>query len=139
VTLPRIIMRGMTSAHDRDTPAGADMRARKAADQSASKSRRECMLIGGWGASTQRLKEQNGDLHRFLIGSSVRVTTDSLYDHLIALANATPRQGRKPSGTSFQKKKRQPTPAELDGLKRANAARHEEKVRKRGEAQGSRV
>ena len=119
----------MTTAHDvdRDTFAAADIRAREAADKRISLSRKECMTEGGWGASSQRLKEQ-GALHRFLDGSSVRITTRSFYAHLIALANAPPRQGRKPSGTSFQKKKRQPTPAELDGLARANQRRHEEKV-----------
>ena len=107
----------MTNAHDTnpDTPAAADLRARKAADSSASKSRRECMLIAGWGATTQISKENAGLLHRFLLGSSVRITTDSLYDHLIDLANAAPRQGRKPSSTSFQKKRREPTPAGTRG------------------------
>jgi hypothetical protein len=92
------------------------------------------MAIGGWGASSQRVKEQSGVLHRYLDGSSVRITTDSLYDHLIDLANAPARQGRKPSRTSFQKKIRPRTEAEKRGLARANAQRHEEKeARKRRE------
>jgi hypothetical protein len=120
----------MTNAHGHDTPAAADMRAGKAADPSASKSRKECMAIGGWGASSQRVKEQSGALHRYLDGSAVRITTDSLYDHLIALANAAPRQGRKPSKTSFQKKIRPRTENELRALQRANDARHEAKQRR---------
>jgi hypothetical protein len=129
----------MTTTHDvdRDTFAAADIRTREAADKRVSLSRKECMTEGGWGASSQRVKEQTA-LHRYLDGSSVRITARSFYQHLIDLANAPARQGRKVSSTSFQKKKRQPTPAELDGLKRANAARHEEKeARKRGEAKAA--
>jgi hypothetical protein len=129
----------MTTAHDsdRDTLAASDIRAREAADRRISLSRRECLLEGGWGASSQRQKEQSGALHRFLDGSSVRITTKSFYAHLVSLANAAPRQGRKPSKTTFQPKKRQPTPAELEGLRRANDARHQEKVRKCGEAKAA--
>jgi hypothetical protein len=73
-------------------------------------------------------------LNRYVDGSSVRITARSFYQHLIDLANAPPRQGRKPSGTSFQKKIRPRTEAELAGLARANTQRHEEKeARKRRE------
>jgi hypothetical protein len=129
----------MMNTHDiahRDTPAAADIRAVEAADLRKSLSRLQCQTEGGWGASSQRLKERAGVLHRYLDGSSVRITAKSFYAHLIDLANAPARQGRKPSVTSFQRKKRQPTPAELDGLKRGNAQRHKEKLarlaRKRG-------
>ena len=124
----------MTNTHENshDTPAATDLRARKAADLSASKSRKECLAIAGWGATTQISKENAGFLHRFLLGSAVRITTDSLYDHLIDLANAPARQGRKPSGTSFQKKRRAPTERELEGLRKGNQQRAAEAQQRRG-------
>jgi hypothetical protein len=130
----------MANAHDiardtpRDTPAAADIRAVEAADPRKSLSRKECQTEGNWGASSQRVKEQSGVLHRYLDGSSVRITAKSFYTHLIDLANAPPRQGRKASSTSFQKKPRVRTPRELAALRRANTQRHEEKLaRKRRE------
>jgi hypothetical protein len=127
----------MMNTHDIaqcDTPAAVDIRAREAADKRVSLSRNECQVEGGWGASSQRLKERSGALHRYLDGSSVRITAKSFYAHLIDLANAPPRRGRKPSGTSFQKKPRVRTPQELAALRRANTQRHEEKLaRKRRE------
>jgi hypothetical protein len=140
VTLPRAQSRGMTSAHDCDTPAAADIRALEAADPRKSLSRKECQTEGNWGASSQRVKEQSGVLHRYLDGSSVRITAKSFYAHLIDLANLPQRQGRKPSGTSFQKKPRTRTPAELEGLKR-NEGRHEEKIarERREDKQATRV
>ena len=124
----------MTTAHDidRDTPAAADIRAREAADKRISLSRKECMTEGGWGASSQRLKEQTAPCTAISTVPRSGSPPARFTQHLIDLANAPPRQGRKPSATSFQKKKRQPTPAELDGLKRANNARHEEKVQRGG-------
>jgi hypothetical protein len=126
----------MTSAHDidRDTPAALDIRALKAADKRISLSNKECQDEGGWGPSTQRLKVQSGVLHRYLDGSSVRITAQSFYAHLIDLANAPPRQGRKPSGTSFQKTIRPRTAAELRGLASANAKRAEDKKRRDAKA-----
>jgi hypothetical protein len=136
----------MATAHDSDRDtlaagdsfAAADIRAREAADKRVSLSNKDCQTEGGWGPTSQRVKVQSGVFNRYLDGSSVRITARSFYQHLIDLANAAPRQGRKPSLTSFQKKKRQPTPAELDGLKRANQRRHEENVaRERGEAKAA--
>ena len=117
----------MKTAPDHDTPAAADIRAREAADKRISLSNKECCDEGGWGASSQRVKVQSGALHRYVDGSSVRITAKSFYAHLIALANAPARQGRKPSTTSFQKQSRPRTPQELAGLAKANAKRKADK------------
>jgi hypothetical protein len=124
----------MPTVYDHDTPAAADIRAREAADKRASLSPKECQIEGNFGASSFRLKVQNGVLHRYLDGSSVRITARSFYQHLIDLANAPARQGRKASSTTFQKKIRPRTGAELRGLKVGNDRRHDEaEARKRGE------
>jgi hypothetical protein len=122
----------MANAHDidLDTPAAADIRVREMADKCASMSRKECQDEGNWGPSTQRLKEQSGVLHRYLDGSAVRITTRSFYQHLIDLANAPRRQGRKPSRTSFKKQRREPTEAERAGLRKANDARKADRLRR---------
>ena len=117
----------MTTAYENDTPAAADIRAREAADKRISLSNKECCDEGGWGASSQRVKVQSGTLHRYVDGSSVRITAKSFYAHLIALANAPARQGRRPSTTSFQKQSRPRTPQELAGLAKANAKRKADK------------
>jgi hypothetical protein len=121
----------MATAPNHDTPAAADIRAREAADRRLSLSNKECCDEGGWGASSQRVKIQSGALHRYVDGSSVRITAKSFYAHLIALANAPARQGRKPSTTSFQKQSRPRTEAELEGLRKANAARAREAEQRR--------
>ena len=124
----------MASAHDtnsHDTPAAVDIRAREAADKRISLSRKECQVEGGWAASSQRVKERSGVLHRYLDGSAVRITAKSFYAHLIDLANAPSRQGRKPSGTSFQKKRRAPTERELEGLRKGNEQRAAEAQQRR--------
>jgi hypothetical protein len=115
----------MTNAHDYTTHenlAVADIKAKWAADPSASKSRRQCMEIGGWGQTTQLEKEKRGVLRTYTDGASVRVTTKSLYEHLIELASVPIRKVRQPAAR-FQRKRRDPTPQELEALKRANAAR----------------
>jgi hypothetical protein len=123
----------MASAHDidHDTPAAADIRVCEVADKRISLSNKECQDEGGWGPSSQRVKVQNGVLHRYLDGSSVRITARSFYQHLIDLANAPPRQGRKPSGTSFQNKRRAPTERELEGLRKGNEQRAAEAQQRR--------
>lgn len=121
----------MTTAHDHDTPAAADIRAVEAADPRKSLSRKECQTEGNWGPSTQRAKEHSGVLHRYLDGSAVKITAKSFYAHLIDLANAPSRQGRKPSGTSFQKKRRAPTERELEGLRKGNEQRAAEAQQRR--------
>ena len=106
-----------------DTPAAADIRPVRRPTSASPCRARNARLEGGWGASSQRLKEQSGVLHRYLDGSAVRITAKSFYAHLIDLANAPARQGRKPSGTSFQKKRRAPTEHELEGLRKGNEQR----------------
>ena len=115
----------MAYPHDCTVPANPavdDIKAKQAADPSASKSRRQCMEIGNWGQTTQLEKEKRGILRSYTDGASVRITTQSLYEHLIELASAPVRKVRQPSAR-FQRKRRDPTPQELEALKRANAAR----------------
>ena len=64
-------------------------------------------------------------------GPRCGITARSFYQHLIDLANAPPRQGRKPSGTSFQKQSRPRTEAELEGLRKANERRAHEAQQRR--------
>jgi hypothetical protein len=85
------------------------------------------------------VKVENGVLHRYLDGSSVRITARSFYQHLIDLASAPPRQGRKPSTTSFQKQSRPRTEAELEGLRKAKAVRaREAELRREGKTKTER-
>ena len=56
-------------------------------------------------------------------GASVRITPQSFYEHLIALASAPPRKARARQTTSFQKRPRPRTPQELEGLRRGNEQR----------------
>ena len=115
----------MAYPHDCTAPANPavdDIKAKQAADPSASKSRRQCMEIGNWGQTTQLEKEKRGILRSYTDGASVRITTQSLYEHLIELASAPVRKVRQPAAR-FQRKRRDPTPQELEALKRANAAR----------------
>jgi hypothetical protein len=121
----------MTHTYDCDTSApalsaaAADIKALWDADPSASKSRKDCMAIGGWGQTTQLTKEKRGILHAYLDGASVRVTTRSLYAHLLELASAPPRKVREPAAR-FKHKPRVPTPQELEALKRGNERRRRE-------------
>jgi hypothetical protein len=115
-----------------DTPAAVDLRAEWAADPSASKTRKQCAAIGNWSKTTQIEKEKRGLLHRYVDGATVRITTASLFRHLIDLANAPPRRARQaPPGFGQRKKSvRARTQAELDGLARANARRHADKLKR---------
>lgn len=123
----------MTNVYDHENPAVADIRAEEAANEALLFTRKQCMARGGWGQTSQISKENSGALHQLLDGSAVRITAKSFYAHLIDLASAPARQGRKASRTSF-KARRAPTPQELAALQRANDVRHEEKVaRKRQE------
>ena len=80
------------------------------------------MLIGGWGQTTQLGKEKRGLLRTYTDGASVRITTQSLYEHLIELASVPIRKVRQPAAR-FQRKRRQPTEAELAGLRLGNERR----------------
>jgi hypothetical protein len=124
------------NTHDdiHENPAIADILARQAADRRVTLSRRECQLEGGWAQSSQILKENQGLLRHFVDGSRVRVTSQSFYEHLLALARAAPKKVRMPA-TRFARR-RDPTPAELDGLKRGNDRRARE-ARKRRESKAA--
>jgi hypothetical protein len=132
----------MTNTHDsaaRANPAVADIKTKWASDASASKSRRDCMLIGGWGQTTQLEKEKRGVLRTYTDGTSVRVTTQSLYEHLIHLASVPIRKVRQPTAR-FQHKRRAPTPQELEALRRANEVRNREAAERRAKpAQRQRI
>ena len=91
------------------------------------------MEIGGWGQTTQITKETRGILRTYLDGASVRITSESLYRHLVELASVPIRKVRQPA-TRFQRKHRDPTPQELEALKRANAARKREAAERRAKA-----
>lgn len=127
-----------TPNHDPDyeNPAVADIRARQKADRRASMSRKECQTEGGWQQSSQILKEGQGLLRRYVDGSRIRITTQSFYEHLIALASAAPRKVRQPATRFASRKRRAPTPQELPGLQRAHEQRAKE-ARKRREAKAA--
>jgi hypothetical protein len=82
------------------------------ADQSVGKSRKQSMELGGWGMTTQLNKEKSGALLTWTDGAIVRVSTASLYLHLLDLIvashpiDAPSRKARQPSG-SYQKGHRQ--------------------------------
>jgi hypothetical protein len=59
------------------------------ADQSVGKTRKQCMEIGGWGMTSQRQKEAAGQLQSWNDGTIVRVSTVSLYLHIIDLIVAS--------------------------------------------------
>jgi hypothetical protein len=109
----------------------ADLEHALAREQRAVLTRRECQSIGGWGATSQVEKEKSGALVSILDGATRKITTESLYRHLIALAlasypaNAPAAKGRKPK-SGFRKKLRARTEAELRGLAIGNARRREE-------------
>jgi hypothetical protein len=125
----------MTNTHDCATSTAVDdIKAKWAADPSASKSRRQCMEIGNWGQTTQIAKERRGVLRTYTDGTSVRITTQSLYEHLIELASAPVRKVRQPVAR-FRHKRRDPTEAELEGLRRGNERRRLEAEQRRARAQ----
>ena len=64
-----------------------------------------------------------GPTGAFSFGRCRGVTTQSFYEHLIALASAPPRKARARQTTSFQKRPRPRTPQELEGLRRGNEQR----------------
>jgi hypothetical protein len=59
------------------------------ADQSVGKTRKQCLEIGGWGMTSQRQKEAAGRLQIWNDGTIVRVSTASLYLHIIDLIVAS--------------------------------------------------
>jgi hypothetical protein len=83
------------------------------------------MTEGGWKQTSQLQKEQNGLLRTVLDGARRRVTTESFYEHLLALATAPPRKVRRPP-KRYTKATRPRTEAELKGLRKGNEARRRE-------------
>jgi hypothetical protein len=73
------------------------------ADQSVGKTRKQCLEIGGWGMTSQRQKEAAGQLQIWNDGTIVRVSTVSLYLHILDLiaashpADGPPRKARIPA------------------------------------------
>jgi hypothetical protein len=59
------------------------------ADQSVGKSRKQSTELGGWGMTTQLNKEKSGVLLTWTDGAIVRVSTASLYLHLLDLIVAS--------------------------------------------------
>jgi hypothetical protein len=120
-------------------PAVADIRAMQAADPAASKSRKEAGLIINCGQTKVIKLEKAGLLHRYTDGSSVRITTASIYEYLIACAAAPPRKVREPAA-KFRHAKKAPRPrteAELEGLRKGNAKRAAEAQARRAAAKGA--
>jgi hypothetical protein len=121
---------------DTDTPAAADFRAQWAADPAASKTRKEAAVIINCGQTKLIELEKLGVLRRYTDGASVRITTASIYQYLIALANEPPRKVREPAA-SFRRAKKAPRPrteAELQGLRKGNAKRAAEAQARRAAA-----
>jgi hypothetical protein len=73
------------------------------ADQSVSKTRKQSMEIGGWDMTSQRSKEAAGHLQTWADGTIVRVSTVSIYLHILDTIvvsnpiNGPPRKARTPS------------------------------------------
>ena len=73
-------------------------------DPSVGKTHAQSMALGNWGSTTQRLKEASGHLQTWVDGASVRVSTVSIYLHLLDLIVAShpvvapARKARTPSG-----------------------------------------
>jgi hypothetical protein len=72
------------------------------ADPSLSKPRKDSKALGGWGDTTQREKERLGILQTWTDGANVRVSTVSIYLHLLDLIaeshpiDGPPRKARTP-------------------------------------------
>jgi hypothetical protein len=113
------------------------------AETSPSLARKGAQARGRWGPSTEIIKENRGDLDSFLDGKVRRITTASLYRHLIALVissrdeNGEPTKARQPA-KRFRCRARPRTQAELDGLQKANQVRRLEALKRR-EAKASSV
>jgi hypothetical protein len=81
---------------------------RMLADKSVGKTRKQSMEIGGWGMTSQREKERLGYLQTWTDGTIVRVSTASIYLHILNTivashpVNGPPRKARTPT-RSYQK------------------------------------
>jgi hypothetical protein len=126
-------------------PIVADICDRFAADRRFSLTRADCKEVGGWKQSTQILKEKSGVLSSILDGAIRRITTRSLYQHLVDLAVASYPVGGPPararsrqSKTRFRAKPFVPSGAQLEGLRRGNAQRAAEAKARREAMPGER-
>jgi hypothetical protein len=105
--------------------------------------RKEGMALFGHELTRQLAIETAGELQTFLDGGRRLITADSIAIRMIALALLShPVDGpalkvRLPPGR-YQKRRREPTPAELEGLKRGNERRREEAQKRRAAADNSR-
>lgn len=97
--------------------------------------RKDAYRAAGVGPTKGGELEAAGVLEAFNDGSRVKVTTRSIARRRIALAilshpaNAPRTKVRQPKGR-FQKQPRARTPAEREGLRKGNAARHAAKLRR---------
>jgi hypothetical protein len=117
----------------------ADLVADYANQPAPSTSRvRARQLLGDVGSTKELHLENIGALDSFLDGTQRRVTTRSIFRHLVLRAiashprNAPSKRARRPPAR-FQKKPRVRTPAELEGLRKGNAKRRlEAQARREG-------
>jgi hypothetical protein len=87
----------------------------KSPDCPSAFSRKACQAKGGWGQTTQVLREQSGVFRTVHDGKTVLTTATSLYEYLIERVIA--------AHPAVPMTRRQPTQNELEGLRRANEQR----------------
>jgi hypothetical protein len=109
----------------------ADIKARAEREVCVAVPRQVSQEMQHIGPSRQIELENAGELRSYLDGSRRLVTTASIYARLIRRAieshpvDGPPARVRRPS-TRYQRHRRQPTPQELEGLKRGNERRKRE-------------
>jgi hypothetical protein len=106
---------------------------------SPDSSRKTSCEVGGWKLSKEIWLENSSVLDAYNIGSVKRISNRSIARYLIASvllsfsSSGAPKKIRQPP-QRFQKRARQRTPAELEGLRIGNERRHEQAAQKRREA-----
>jgi hypothetical protein len=100
----------------------------QAADPRLSVTRQECMRIDPHGVSKQIMLEETGAYDVYIDGGQRRILVASIYNRMIAAVIASHPADGPPAkvrevATSFKKKARPRTEAELRGLAQANEAR----------------
>jgi hypothetical protein len=108
----------------------------QAADPRISVSRQDCMKIVPVGLSKQIALEESGEYHTFVDGGTRRILVSSIYARMVRQIMATypvdgPPAKAREVATRFKKRRRAPTPNELQGLARANEARRLEAEQRR--------
>jgi hypothetical protein len=109
--------------------AVTDIITRARRDPRITLTREQCMLEGGWARTSQIQKEETGKLRSYLDGSRRRITAQSFYVHLLALASAPYSKAR--DAAWLKKPPRARTENELRGLTIGNRRRHEAAVARR--------